>query len=72
MGVGAELEIAGELVEAKVAFFLLRSVAASAMLLDEGFVGLRRMGDTAQAEAKGKERKGIEKMTWGGHGAKRV
>jgi hypothetical protein len=29
------------------------------------------MGDTAQAEAEGKERKGIEKMTWGGHGAKK-
>jgi len=51
MGVGAELEIAGELVEAQVAFFLIGSVTACAVLLDEGFVGLRGTGGADQAEA---------------------
>ena len=52
MGVGAEFEIAGELVEAQVAFFLLRAVTAGAMLLDEGFVGLRSADDTRQAQGE--------------------
>ena len=68
VGVGAELEIAGEFVEAKVAFFLLGSVAAHAVLLDEGFVGLRRLRDNGQAEAEGEQSKGFGKTAWGGHG----
>ena len=52
MGVGAEFEIARELVEAQVAFFLLRAVTAGAMLLDEGFVGLRSADDTRQAQGE--------------------
>ncbi len=53
MGVGAQFEIARELVEAQVAFFLLGAVTAGAMLLDEGFVGLRRAEVSCQAQAKG-------------------
>ena len=68
MGVGAQLEVARELVEAQVAFFLLRSVAAGAVLLDERFVGLRRLRDTIQAEAEHEQGKGFEGMTGGGHG----
>jgi hypothetical protein len=69
VGVGAELEIAGEFVEAKVAFFLIGSVAADAVLLDEGFVGLHRLRDAGQAEAEGEQSKGFEGVTESGHGA---
>jgi hypothetical protein len=49
MGVGAEFEIAGELIEAQVALFLIGAVTAGAMLLDEGFVRLRRTDEAGQA-----------------------
>jgi hypothetical protein len=53
MGVGAEFEIARELIEAQVAFFLLGAVTAGAMLLEEGFVRLRCADGAGQTEAKG-------------------
>ena len=52
MGVGAQFEIARELVEAQVALFLLGAVTAGAMLLDEGFVRLRCADDTGQAQGE--------------------
>ena len=52
MGVSAEFEIARELIEAQVAFFLLGAVTAGAMLLDEGLIGLRRADDTGQAQGE--------------------
>ena len=53
MGVGAEFEIARELIEAQVPLFLLGAVTADAVLLEEGFVWLRCADDTGQAQAKG-------------------
>jgi hypothetical protein len=53
MGVGAEFEIAGELIEAQIPLFLLGAVTADTVLLEEGFVGLRRADGAGQTEAKG-------------------
>ena len=50
MGVGAQFEITRELIEAQVAFFLIGSVAACAVLLDECFVGFRGGQNTKEAE----------------------
>ena len=50
MGVGAQFEITRELIEAQVAFFLIGSVAASAVLLDERVVGFRGRQNTNEAE----------------------
>ena len=53
MGVGAQFEITRELIEAQVAFLLIGSVAAGAVLLDERVVGFGGLDNTRQGEAEG-------------------
>ena len=53
MRVGAEFEVTRELIETDVALFLLGSVAAGAVLLDERVVGFGGLDNTRQGEAEG-------------------
>ena len=67
VGVGTQFEVARELVEAEVAFLFILSVATDAVLLNEGFVGFRRMDGGCEAKAQGDEQVGWGEVSVQGH-----